>query len=71
MYHYLLCEVQVLNVNSVLFIHNIAAFISFSEPVGPANCVGKNFALMEMRMVITFMASRFDLAFGPDYTLLR
>ena len=47
------------------FIHNTAAFIPFST--GPANCVGKNLAWMEMRMVITLMASRFDLAFDPAY----
>ena len=51
------------------FIHNTAAFIPFS--VGPANCVGKNLAWMELRMVITLMASRFDLAFEPGYNPLK
>ncbi|KAF8802471.1 cytochrome P450 [Phlegmacium glaucopus] len=47
------------------FIHNTAAFIPFS--VGPANCAGKSLAWMEMRMVVTLMTSRFDLAFEPSY----
>ena len=51
------------------FIHNTAAFIPFS--VGAANCVGKNLAWMELRMVITLMASRFDLAFEPGYNPLQ
>ena len=51
------------------FIHNTAAFIPFS--MGPANCVGKNLAWMEMRMVITLMASRFDLDFEPGYNPLQ
>jgi len=51
------------------FIHNNAAFIPFS--VGPANCVGKNLAWMELRMVITLMASRFDIAFEPGYNPLQ
>ena len=51
------------------FMHNTAAFIPFS--VGPANCVGKNFAWMELRMVMTLMASRFDLAFEPGYNPLK
>ena len=51
------------------FIHNLAAFIPFS--VGPANCIGKNFAWMELRMVIALMASRFDLAFEPGYHPLQ
>jgi cytochrome P450 len=55
--------------NSEKFIHNTGAFIPFS--IGPANCVGKNLAWMELRMVITLMASRFDLAFEPGYDPLR
>jgi cytochrome P450 len=55
--------------SQIEFIHNTAAFIPFS--VGPANCVGKNLAWMELRMVITLMASRFDLAFEPGYNPLQ
>jgi len=51
------------------FIHNTAASIPFS--FCPANCAGKNFAWMELRMVVTLIASRFDLAFEPGYNPLK
>jgi cytochrome P450 len=47
------------------YIHNTTAFIPFS--IGPANCVGKNLAWMEMRMVIRVIVSRFDLKLDPSY----
>ena len=37
--------------------HNTAAFIPFSY--GPTNCVGKNLALMEMRMLLCWVLRRF------------
>ncbi|TFY79311.1 hypothetical protein EWM64_g4697 [Hericium alpestre] len=39
--------------------NNTAAFIPFSH--GPSNCVGKNLALMEMRMVVCALLQRFEL----------
>jgi len=47
--------------------HNTAAFFPFSY--GPANCVGKNLALMEMRMVLCWMLRRFrfSMAAGVAY----
>jgi len=51
------------------FIHNTGAFVPFS--VGPANCAGKSFALMELRMVVTLMVSRFDFVFEPGYNPLK
>jgi len=47
--------------------HNSAAFIPFSY--GPANCVGKNLALMEMRMLVCWVLRhlRFSKAPGVDY----
>ena len=39
--------------------HNTSAFMPFSH--GPRMCVGKNLALMEMRMLVTWILSRFDL----------
>jgi len=43
--------------------HNVAAFIPFSY--GPASCVGKNLALMEMRMVLCWMLRRFRFSKAP------
>lgn len=43
-------------------VHNLAAFIPFSS--GPANCAGKNLALLELRAVICIMVQRFD--FQPE-----
>lgn len=45
------------------FIHNPNAFIPFS--FGPSNCVGKNLALLEMRMVICAFMQKFEMRF-PD-----
>jgi cytochrome P450 len=47
--------------------HNTAAFFPFSY--GPANCVGKNLALMEMRMVLCWLLRRvrFSKAAGVTY----
>ncbi|KAI9068087.1 high nitrogen upregulated cytochrome P450 monooxygenase 2 [Trametes sanguinea] len=41
------------------FVHNEAAFMPFSY--GPANCVGKQLAMQEMRTVMTALIQRFDL----------
>lgn len=41
------------------FIHNASAFIPFS--LGPASCVGKNFAYLEMRMVVCQIMYSFDI----------
>lgn len=42
-----------------------AAFIPFSS--GPANCAGKNLALLEMRLLIALLLHRFDMQFDPTY----
>ena len=47
------------------YINDTAAFIPFSA--GPANCAGKAFAWMEMRMVVSVIVSRFDLKLDPSY----
>ena len=47
------------------YIHNTAAFIPFST--GPTSCPGKMLALMEMRMVVSVIVSRFDLKLDPSY----
>ena len=40
-------------------VHNPDAFIPFS--FGPANCVGRNLAMLEMRMVVCHIIHRLDL----------
>jgi len=47
--------------------HDTAAFIPFSH--GPTMCVGKNLALMEMRMVVCWVLRRFRFSKAPgvDY----
>ena len=47
------------------YINDTAAFIPFSA--GPANCVGKAFGWMEMRMAVTVIVSQFDLKLDPSY----
>ena len=47
------------------FVHNLQAFIPFS--VGPANCVGKNLAMAEMRMVICLIMQKFELSFAEGW----
>lgn len=51
------------------FTHNPNALLAFSY--GPANCVGKNLALLEMRMVLCGIMQKFKLEFegGWDHTL--
>ncbi|KAL1734679.1 cytochrome P450 [Schizophyllum commune] len=44
---------------------NRAAFIPFSH--GPANCVGKQLAYMEMRMLLCAILRRFDLRFADGW----
>lgn len=47
--------------------HNTAAFFPFSY--GPANCVGKNLALMEMRMLLCWVLRRFRFSEAPGVSL--
>ncbi|KAL5511139.1 hypothetical protein ACEPAH_4354 [Sanghuangporus vaninii] len=44
---------------------NALTYIPFS--FGPANCVGKNLALMEARMVIATIVQRFDIKLADGY----
>ena len=44
---------------------NTSAFIPFS--FGPANCVGKNLATLEMRTVLALLITRFDFHLVSDY----
>ncbi|KAI0043483.1 cytochrome P450 [Auriscalpium vulgare] len=39
-------------------VHNHAAFIPFSY--GPANCAGKSLAMLEMRMLVTWLLQKFE-----------
>lgn len=47
------------------FRHNSSAFIPFS--IGPANCAGKNLALMEMRMLVCSLVQRFEMRFAEEW----
>ena len=46
--------------------HNPAALFPFSY--GPANCAGKNLALMEMRMVLCWALRRFRFSRAPGFS---
>lgn len=46
-------------------IHNSNAFIPFS--FGPANCVGKNLAMQEMRMLICHFMQKLDVRFADGW----
>ncbi|KAJ3988632.1 cytochrome P450 [Lentinula detonsa] len=47
------------------FIHNPSAFIPFSY--GPASCVGKNYAYLEMRMVVCKIMVSFDICRAKEF----
>ena len=47
------------------FVHNTAAFIPFS--FGPYNCVGKNLAMHEMRMMLCYTLQNLDISFEKDW----
>lgn len=47
---------------------NRQAFIPFSH--GPANCVGRHLARMEIKMVISELLQRFDLQFAKGFSPL-
>ncbi|KAL5489841.1 hypothetical protein ACEPAI_4673 [Sanghuangporus weigelae] len=58
-----------LDLDNNKFTTNAAAFIPFSA--GRANCVGKNLALMEMRMVVATIVQKFDMRFAEGYDPLK
>ncbi|EPQ49766.1 hypothetical protein GLOTRDRAFT_14073, partial [Gloeophyllum trabeum ATCC 11539] len=43
------------------------AFIPFSA--GPANCVGRPFALLTLRMVVAHLMQSFDMKLEPSHSL--
>lgn len=47
------------------FVHNADAFIPFS--FGPANCAGKNLAMMEMRMVLCLCMQKLQMRFADGW----
>ncbi|KLO10727.1 cytochrome P450 [Schizopora paradoxa] len=47
------------------FTTNMLAFIPFS--MGPSNCVGKNLAMLEMRMVTALLVQQLDMKFGDGF----
>ena len=54
-----------LDASSGKFATDRSAFIPFAS--GHANCVGKNLAWMEMRMVVAAIVQRFDMKFAEGY----
>ena len=50
-------------------VHNRDAFIPFS--FGPANCVGKSLALMELRAITVAFVQKFNLEVAEGYDLNR
>ncbi len=51
--------------SDVKYSTNADAFIPFAG--GFANCVGKNLAIVEMRMVVTLLMQKFDMRFAEGY----
>ncbi|TFK87858.1 high nitrogen upregulated cytochrome P450 monooxygenase 2 [Polyporus arcularius HHB13444] len=47
------------------FVHNEVAFMAFSH--GPMNCVGKGFALQEIRTVVCALLQRFSFRLGEGW----
>lgn len=45
--------------------HNMSAYLAFSA--GPANCVGKPLALMEVRMALAALLQAFDMRYADSY----
>ncbi|KAL6308816.1 high nitrogen upregulated cytochrome P450 monooxygenase 2 [Sparassis latifolia] len=56
---WLIAEDPALQAQTPGFVHNPSAFLAFS--FGPANCVGKNLALQEMRMLVCLIMQRLTL----------
>ncbi|KAI0761269.1 high nitrogen upregulated cytochrome P450 monooxygenase 2 [Trametes elegans] len=54
-------------IGGTAFVHNETAFIPFSY--GPANCVGKQLAMQEMRMVVCAIMQRFDFRLSEGWEL--
>lgn len=51
--------------DSAEVVTNAAAFLPFSY--GPANCAGRNLAMVEMRMVVALLMQRFEMRFADGY----
>lgn len=51
------------------FIHNTAAFIPFSY--GPANCVGRPLAMLEMRIIVALLIQKFNMRLAGRYDPAR
>ncbi|KAI0727060.1 cytochrome P450, partial [Fomitopsis betulina] len=52
-------------VNSASVTHNMSAYLAFSA--GPANCVGKPLALIEMRMALAALLQAFNIRYADGY----
>ncbi|KAI5120968.1 hypothetical protein M0805_006640 [Coniferiporia weirii] len=47
------------------FIHDTAAFLPFSY--GPANCAGRNLAILELRVVVALLMQRFKMRLAKEF----
>jgi len=54
---------------STQYVLDQSAFLAFSY--GPANCVGKQLAYTEMRLVICLLSHHFDFKFASGYDPIR
>lgn len=61
-------EPEIFN-QSIPYVLNQTAFLAFSY--GPANCVGKQLAYTEMRLVICSLLHHFDFKFACGYSPLQ
>ena len=58
-----------LDLGSGKYSTNTSAFVPFSA--GPANCVGKNLALLEIRLTVAAILQKFEMRFSREYELCR
>ncbi|KLO08951.1 high nitrogen upregulated cytochrome P450 monooxygenase 2 [Schizopora paradoxa] len=56
---------QSVDTDNIKFSTDASAFIPFAG--GFANCVGKNLAIVEMRMVVALLVQKFDMRFAEGY----
>lgn len=56
-----------MNLTEGVFVNNASAYIPFS--FSPANCVGKNMALPQIRAIVSFIVQKFGLSIKDGFEL--